>query len=66
MERQFFVLLTSTIIVSVATFNVLLEDESVLLADSVDEITVRVCDVHVPCTASIPVEEVDSLLELLL
>ena len=48
------------------TVDELLEHATVLFAYAVDEITVGVRNIHVPCTAPVPVEEVHSLVKFFL
>ena len=66
MESKFLVLLTSTAVYLIVAVDEFLEDASILLTDSIDEITVGVCDVHIPCARAVPVEEVHSFLKLFL
>lgn len=66
MKGKLLVLLPATGVNLIATSDELLKDLAILLTDSINEISVRVCDVHVPRTAAVPVEEVNRLVELFL
>ena len=66
MECQFVILLFPFVVYGIASVDELLEDSVVLFADAVYEITVGVRNIHVPCTAPVPIKEVHSLVELLL
>ena len=66
MKCKFLVLLTSAPVNIIVPVDELLEDAAILLADGIDEITVGMCDVHVPCSRAVPVEEIDSFLKFLL
>lgn len=64
LEGKFFVLLASAIVDVVATVDELLENVAVFFADCVDEVAVGMGDVHVPRPATVPVEEIHSIVEL--
>ena len=64
MKGKLFILLPCTVVYLIAAADEFLEHPAVLLADGVDKVTVGVGDVHVPCAAAVPVEEVNSLVEL--
>ena len=64
LEGKFFVLLASTIVDVVATCDELFEDPSIFFADCVDKVSVGMGDVHVPCPATVPVEEIYSVVQL--
>ena len=64
MEGEFLVLLAPARVDIVATGDELLEHAAVLLGDGVDEIAGRTGDIHVPGTGTVPVEEIDGVIEL--